>query len=696
LADKKQGGIQVVLATNKIRNVVLIGHSGAGKTTLAENLLHRGGSISKPGTIDAGTTVCDYADDEKERKNTINLSVASYEKGDVKVNLIDTPGYLDYAGEVVAGINSADAAILIVDAVSGIQVGTLKFWKIAQELALPALVVVGKMDKDNADFDKVMSSLQNVLGKGCVALCYPNGRGGDFSAVADLLTRTGMESLSGENKEKAIKMSDDMTEGVAESDDALLEKYLEKGQLQPEEVKTAFRKGVVSGKVIPVIPASIEKGIGVDEIMKVIENYFPSPEEMPGCQIEGGGDSDEGQRPVVEPKEDGSFSAQVFKTISDPYAGQISIFRVRSGRVSCNQTVKNTARESTEKLGQLFFLRGKEQIHADDVVCGDIAAAAKLKNTHTNDTLSDEKQPVKFKNIKFPEPAVSFSVKPKSRSDEDKISGVLTKLSAEDPAFKWELDAQTHEMIISGMGDLHLKTMIARMKDRYGVEVEIGTPKIAYKETITANGDAQYRHKKQSGGAGQFAEVWLKVEPLPRGEGFQFVDEVVGGAIPRQFIGSCEKGIVSAMKDGAVAGFPVIDVKVTVYDGKTHPVDSKDIAFQIAAAHGFREACGKAKPVVLEPVMNVELTVPEENMGDVTGSLSSRRGRVQGMDVESGLQVVKAQIPLEEMYKYVNELKSLTAGRATYTMAFAHYEALPSNIAQKVIAENKREYHSEG
>jgi elongation factor G len=686
----------VVASTKDIRNIVLIAHSGAGKTTLAENLLYKGGAISKKGSIDQGTTVCDYSDDEKERKNTINLSVAFYERNGVKVNVIDVPGYLDYIGEVVAGVNAADAAILVVDAVSGVQVGTNKFWKIAQELGMPGLIVVNKMDKENANFAKVMESLQKFFGKGCVALCYPNGAGKSFSGVANLLTKSGMDSLEGQDKEEADKLSNDMAEGVAESDDALLEKYLEEGQLSPEDLKAAFRRGVVLGKIIPVIPASVEKEIGLEEIMQVVENYFPSPEDRPGVLAEVPGAEGDAAETSVEAKSDGPFAAQVFKTISDPYAGQISIFRIRSGKVSTNQSVKNTSKNSAEKLAQIFFLEGKEQVQTPEAYAGDIAAAAKLKNTETNDTLSDDKKQVTFKPIRFPEPAVSFSVKPKSRSDEDKISGVLAKLAAEDPAFMSDLDAQTHEMIISGMGDLHLKTMISRMKNRYGVDVEIGTPKIAYKETITAGGDSQYRHKKQSGGAGQFAEVWMKVEPLERGEGFQFVDEVVGGAIPRQFIGSCEKGVMNAMKEGAVAGFPVIDVKVTVYDGKTHPVDSKDIAFQIAAAHAFREACGKAKPVILEPVMNAEFTIPEENMGDVTGSLSSRRGRVQGMDSEGGAQTVKAQIPLEEMYKYANELKSLTAGRATYTMSFSHYEAVPSNIAQKVISENKREHHHEG
>lgn len=685
----------MTVSTNNIRNVVLISHSGAGKTTLTEELLYKGGAISKKGTVDAGTTVSDYNDDEKERKNSINLSMAFYEKDGVRVNILDAPGYLDYSGEVIAGINAADAVILLVDAASGIQVGTTKFWKIAQERGLPGMVVVSKMEKENADFEKTLGDIKKSIGKNCVALCYPNGSGSSFSAVANLLTKEGIDSLGGDDKAKADSLSSEMTEGVAESDDALLEKYLEEGELSPEDLNKAFRSAVVSGKVIPVIPASVEKEIGVDEVMKVIKDYFPSPADRPALEAEVPGSSEEEGLKAVEAKEEGPFSAQVIKTISDPYAGQISIFRVMSGKVASNQSVTNTSKGAPEKLAQLFHLQGKEQVTADAGVAGDIVAVAKLKDTDTGDTLADAKNSVKFKNINFPEPAISFSIKPKSRSDEDKISNVLTKLMAEDLTFQMTRDKQTHELVVSGMGDLHLKTMIARMKNRYGVEVDIGTPKVAYKETITGNGDSQYRHKKQSGGAGQFAEVWMKVEPLERGAGFEFVDEVVGGAIPKQFVGSCEKGVTNAMQEGTVAGFPVIDVKVIVYDGKTHPVDSKDIAFQIAAAHAFREACEKAKPSLLEPIMNVELTVPEENMGDITGSLSSRRGRVQGMDSEGGMQVVRAQIPLEEMYKYANELKSLTAGRATYTMSFSHYEPVPSNVAQKVITENKKDKKEE-
>ncbi|MFH1305973.1 MAG: elongation factor G, partial [Candidatus Omnitrophota bacterium] len=663
--------------------------------TLVENLLFKGGAISRKGSVDEGSTVSDYNDDEKERKTSINLSASYYEKDGVKVNLLDAPGYLDYIGEVIAGVNAADAAVLLVDAVDGIKVGTVKFRKRAMELDLPGVIVVNKMDKHNADFGKVLGSIRERFGKNCVALYYPIGSGASFSGVVNLLTKEGMDKLAGDDKNNAERLSSELTEGVAESDDALLEKYLEKGELSTEEIRKAFRAGVVSGKIVPVIPASMAKDIGVSELMHVIRAYLPSPEDRPPQEADSLNHvaaAEEGADNTIsiKPDSDADFSAQIFKTISDPYAGQISIFRVRSGKALSHQPIKNTTGDVTEKVGQLFYLKGKEQIHADSVISGDIAAVTKLKSTHTGDSLSYEKKCVKFKNINFPEPAVSLSLTPKTRSDEDKISGVLAKLSAEDPTFQMTLDKQTNELIVSGMGDLHLKTMISRMKTRFGVGVDIGTPKVAYKETITAEGDSKYRHKKQSGGAGQFAEVWMRIEPLPRGEGFEFVNKVVGGAIPKQLIGSCEKGVRNSLSEGSVAGYPMVDVRVIVYDGKTHPVDSKDIAFQIAAAHAFRESCQKAKPVLLEPIMNVELTVPSENMGDITGSLSSRRGRVQGMTPEGAMEVVKAKMPLEEMYKYANELKSITAGRATYFMSFSHYEVVPSNIAQKIIEKSKK------
>lgn len=681
----------MAVSTKNIRNVVLLSHSSEGKTTLAEHLLFKSGAIQKTGSIDEKNTVSDFNDDEKERKSSINLSVSFYEKDGVKVNLLDAPGYLDYIGDAIAGISAADAFILLIDAVGGVKVGTTKFWKVVRELNMPGLIVINKMDKENADFSRVMEDVIKRFGKNCVPVAYPIGAHASFSGLENLITGEGIDKLEGDAKARAEALTKNLTEGVAESNDALLEKYLETGELPQPDLVKALRAGIDEAKIIPVIPAAAAKGIGIDEIMNTIRDYFPSPLDEPAPEAVG----PDGRKVTVEPKEEDIFSAQVFKTISDPYSGQISVMRVRSGKVSTNQTVKNLSREGMEKLGQLFFLRGKEQIHADLAVAGDIVAAAKLKNTETNDTLVDEKRPLKFRDISFPEPAVSFSIKPKTKADEDKISNVLHKLTAEDPAFKITRDEQTHELIVSGMGEMHVKTMIARMKHRYAVDVEMGVPKIAYKETISGHGDSQYRHKKQSGGAGQFAEVWLKVAPLTRGEGFKFVDDVVGGAIPRPFIASCEKGIRGAMKEGFLAGFPVVDVEVTVYDGKTHPVDSKDIAFQIAAAHAFRESCLKAKPVLLEPIMHVEITVPEENMGDVTGSLSTRRGRVMGMESEAGQEVVKAHVPLEEMYKYVNELKSLTGGKATYSMTFSHYEIVPSNIAEKVIAANPKRHKKE-
>jgi elongation factor G len=683
----------VAVATKDIRNVVFLSHSGEGKTTLVENLLFKGGAISRKGTVTDGTTISDYNDDEKDRKNSINLSVSFYEKNGVKVNLLDAPGFLDYSGDVAAGVAAADAVVLLVDAVGGVKVGTNKFWKLAKRRELPAVIVVNRMDKDNADFAKALESIQKSVNRNAVAVCYPIGSGSSFTGVVNLLTQAGMDKLEGDDKVKAEGLSAALTESVAESDDALLEKYLETGELSADEIKSAFRAGVVSGKIMPVIPASAKKEIGIDEIMVVISEYLPSPLDAKPAELASTEEDEEVSG--VEAKMDLPFSAQVFKTISDPFAGQISIFRIKSGSVRSNQTVKNSTKGVMEKFGHIFFAKGKEQIETDEAGTGDIVAIAKLKNTETNDTLCAEKSPVKFKDIYFPEAAVSFSIKPKSRSDEDKISSALVKLSAEDPAFSTLRDKQTHELIISGMGELHLKTMINRLKNRYGVGVDIGTPKVAYKETISIEGEGHYRHKKQSGGAGQFAEVWLRVTPLGSDEGFEFSDDIVGGVIPKSLVGSCEKGVRKALAEGIQAGFQVVDVKVSVYDGKTHPVDSKDVAFQIAAAHAFREACTNSKPVLLEPIMHVELAVPEENMGDVTSSLSTRRGRVQGMSSDAGMQVVNAEIPLEEMYKYANELKSITAGRSTYTMSFARYEAVPANVAQKVIAANKTATDSE-
>ncbi len=674
-----------------VRNILLLGHSGCGKTSLAEAILYNGGAIPKMGRVEDGNTVSDYNEDEKERKCSFGSSLLSFVANSKKINMIDTPGYTDFVGEMIGGLRAADTSLIVVNAGSGLEIGTERAQKMSKEKGVPCVFFVNKLDKEHADFDRCIESMRKKFGKNCVMVTYPVGAEASFKGVANLLTRQGLDQLSDSDKGKAEAHVDALAEVVAETDDALLEKYLEKGELSADELKAAFKKGILEGKIYPVLCGAATRNIGVKELLDVIINYLPSPLERPNVEAQKP-DSDD--KVIIETKPNGPFSALVFKTLSDPFIGQISIFKVFSGKLQSNSGFYNVNQGQREKIGQLFSLMGKAQSGLESVQAGDIACVAKLKETTTGDSLSDDKNPVKFHEIQFPEPAISFSLKPKTRSDEDKISNALHKLTAEDPTFKVTRDEQTKEMIASGMGDMHINMMIARMKARYGVQVDIGTPKVAYKETILGKGDAQYRHKKQTGGAGQFAEVWMRIEPLPRGTGFEFVDDVVGGAIPRPFIVSCEKGIKAALQSGILAGFPVVDVRAIVYDGKTHPVDSKDIAFQTAARQAFKESMQKAKPVILEPIMDVDIIVPDEFMGDIAGSLNSRRGRVMGMEPGDSVQTIKAKVPLEEMYKYVNELKSITGGRGTYSMTFSHYEIVPSNTAQVIIdkaKQNKKE-----
>jgi len=670
-----------------IRNTIMLAHSHAGKTTIAEVLLYNGGATKKIGSVNDGTTVSDYNDDEKERKISISSSVMHINNAGKKINIIDTPGYADFVGEVIGGISAADSSLLIMSAVDGWQIGTDQGFKFIKKENLPCAVFINKMDKENADFNKCLKFAANKFGKKCVVVSYPIGSQNSFKGVANLLTKKDIDQIPAEEKSKVDDLIQALTEAVAESDDELLEKYLEKGELSTEEMSTAFKKGFSEGKIIPVMAGAATSNIGIKELLEVITNYFPSLSDRPPREATI---VSKNEKAPIEPKEDAPFSAQVFKTLYDTYLGQISIFKVFSGKINSNSTFYNVSKGASEKIGQLFYLQGNQQVHTDFIIAGDIGGGAKLKNTQTGDSLGNEKNQIKFDDIIFPEPAISFSIKPKTRSDEDKISGTIQKLSSEDPTFKTTRDQQTRQLIASGMGDMHINIMVNRMKNRYGVQVDMGTPTVAYKETIMGKGDSHYRHKKQSGGAGQFAEVWLKVEPLPRGEGFEFVDEVVGGAIPGPFVVSCEKGIKSAMNSGMLAGFPAVDIRAIVYDGKTHPVDSKDIAFQIAAREAFKECCQKAKAVLLEPIMDVDIIAPDEYMGDITGTLNSRRGRIMGMEPSDGSQTIKAKVPLEEMYKYANELKSITGGRGTYTMKFSHYEVVPSNLAQAIIDKAKK------
>lgn len=672
--------------SSAIRNIILLGHSGCGKTSLAEALLYTGGAIPKMGKISEGNTVSDYNEDEKEKKHSASTSLMSFVYDSKKINIIDIPGYTDFVGEMIGGLEAADACIVVVNATGGIEIGTERAYRMAMEKGVPCIFFINMLDKEYADYDKCFEDIKRKFRKHCVAVDVPVGKESALKDVVNIVSGKGLDTLTDADKSHAKSLADGLAEAVAETDDRLLEKYLDKGELSAEDLTGAFKKAVVKGDVTPILCGSAMRSVGIKELLDMIINYLPSPADRPAV---GAVKPDSGEKVTLAMNPNAPFAGLVFKTLSDPFLGQISIFKVFSGKLQSNGSFYNVTKLAKEKIGGIFTLLGKTQVPMDSAQAGDIACVCKLKDTQTGDSISDEKNPVKFDDIQFPEPAISFSLKPKTRADEDKISSAIHKISAEDPTFRMSRDEQTKEMIVSGMGDIHISTMINRMKMRYGVQVEVGTPKVAYKETIMGKGDAQYRHKKQTGGAGQFAEVWMRIEPLPRGTGFEFVDEVVGGAIPRPFVVSCEKGIRSALQSGILAGFPVVDVRAIVYDGKTHPVDSKDIAFQTAARHAFKESMLKARAVLLEPIMDVDIAVPDEFMGDITGSLNSRRGRVMGMDPGDGVQTIKAKVPLEEMYKYVNELKSITGGRGTYSMSFSHYEIVPSVQAQAIMEKAK-------
>ncbi|MFC1594606.1 elongation factor G [Candidatus Omnitrophota bacterium] len=648
------------MEATKKRNFMIAGHAHCGKTSLAESLVFACGGSSRRGTVTDGNTISDYDADEIERKVSIGAALLYGTYKNHQIQMIDTPGYADFAGEVIASSRAVDAAVVVVDAVSGIGVGTEKAWGIADALSLPRIVFINKIDKEDADFDKMLSDIKEQLSKNIVVI----------------------ESL----QDAAL------VEAVAETDDVLLEKYLETGSLSEDEVKSALRKAVATGKVYPCLGGSALNDSGVKELLDCIVEYLPSPLDRPGVIVT---DVKSKEEKIVEASESGPLSAFVFKTISDPYVGQLTLIRIISGTLASNTGFYNASKEAQERIGQIHMLQGKEQKGIDAATCGDIVAIAKLKNTTMSDSIADQKAPILFEAIKFPESAISRSVKPKSRADEDKISSSLFKLSTSDPTFRITRDPQTKEMIISGLGDLHLDIMINRLKQRFKVEVELGTPKVPYKETITKTAEIRQKYKKQSGGRGQYADVAIRIEPLPRGGDFEFVDDIFGGAVPRNFIPSVEKGVKQAMLEGAVAGYPIADIKVTLYDGSSHPVDSSDMAFQIAGGMALRKAMLEAGPALLEPVMDVEVVAPTEFTGQISGDFSSRRGRIMGMGSKGKNEVVKAHVPLAEMFKYSSDLRSMTGGRGSYSMSFFGLEHVPQKVAQGIISKYQAEKQEE-
>jgi elongation factor G len=689
----KRGRERLKMEPKLIRNIALVSHSQAGKTSLAEAMLFEAGATNRLGKIEDGSSAGDYNPDEIERKITIDAKSLFFSWQGHKIQLLDTPGYADFVGEVICSLKAVDSACVLIDATGGIEVGTERVWGLLEKLELPRLIFVNKLDKENTDFFKTLNDIQENFGKRCLPLQIPLGKESAFKGTVYLLEETGFSGLSPQETEQAKELKKALLEVAAETDDALLEAYLEGKQLTLQEIKSGLRKAVLSGKFIPVCLGSATLDIAAKELNGVIVDFMPSPLDRKGLKARRLRTSEE---ILINAEQDAPFSALVFKTISDPYVGQLSVFRVFSGTLKSNTGFYNSSKEFKERIGQLYLLFGKEQRPVDSVSCGDIAAVAKLKSTSTGDSLCDEKNPVIFEPIEYPKAAISVSVKPRSRADEEKILGAISKLSTEDPTFSSYRDSQTKELIISGLGDLHLEVKVGRMKQRYNVQVDMGTPKVAYKETVTKISRVQGKYKRQSGGRGQYGDVWLQIEPLPKGQDFEFVDKIVGGAIPRNYIPAVEKGVREACQEGVLAGYPLVDLRVTLYDGSYHSVDSSDLAFQIAGAMALRKGALEAAPVLLEPIMNVEVIIPEEYMGQISGDLNSRRGRIMGVEVKSRCQVIKAQVPLAEMFRYATDLRSLTGGRGSYSMEFSHYEEVPHKIASVIISQAKQRKEGEG
>jgi elongation factor G len=685
-------------ALDKIRNVALVGHGSSGKTSLASALLFDTGATTRLTKVDKGNTVTDYDPDEIERKISINSAACFCEWKDHKINIIDTPGYSNFLWDTRSALRAVDAAAVLIDAVSGVEVGTEKVWEMLEEFGLPRIIIINKMDRENASFKGAVEAVQQFFGRQAIPVQLPIGEEKNFSGVVDIIAGKAYifeKDESGKFREAPVpadlqaeveKRRRDLIEMVAESEERLMEKYLEQGELSPEESASGLKRAILNHQLFPIFASSALANIGAQVVFDGLISYLPSPVERGGVKA-----SVKGQEQTVQPSPDAPFSALVFKTISDPYTGRISLMRVFSGRVNPDGVVSNTARDTDEKLVGLFFLQGKEQISAGQAKAGDIVATAKLKVTSTGDSLCAKGAGIEFPAIHFPEPSISFAIEPKSRADEDRISQATHRITEEDPTVRIERDPDTAQLLISGNGELHVRIITERLKKRYNVDVDLKPPKISYKETIKGRADVQGRHKKQTGGRGQFGDVWIKMEPLPRGKDFEFEDKVFGGAIPRNFIPSVEKGILEARKKGVLAGYPAVDFKVILYDGSYHEVDSSDIAFKIAATKAYKKAMKEAKPTILEPVMSVEIYTPEAYMGDIMGNLNGRRGKVQGMEQKGTMRVLKAQVPMSEMLDFEPTLTSITGGRGSYLMEFSHYEEAPSHIQQKIIADAVKE-----
>jgi elongation factor G len=681
-----------------IRNVAIVGHSGSGKTQLAAAILFDAGMVNRLGRVDDGTTVTDFDDEEVARKHTLSASTAFAEWNKTKLNLIDTPGFANFLSDARSALNVADAALVVVDAVSGVEVQTEKAWEMVNEYSLPRFVVLNRMDRERASLERSLESLRTAFGRAVIPIQIPIGEEKAFKGVVDLVSMKAFTfttdgtgkmtegALPGDVAERATTAREALVEMVAEADEALMEKFFEAGTLTQEELVVGLQKGIRAASIFPLVCTSGLQNIGIQTLADTIVTYLPSAAER---RVKGT-DPKARQEVTKETTDSGPYSAFVWKTVADPFAGRITMFRVMTGTLKADSTVHNQTRGASERLGHLILLQGKTQVEVPELKAGDIGAVAKLKDTLTGDTIA-EKDTILFPTVKFPEPVLSYAMEPKSRGDEEKISGSLQRLQEEDPTIRSSRDTQTKELLLSGQGQLHIEVTVAKMKRRFGVEVNLKPPKIPYRETITATTEAQGRHKKQTGGHGQFGDCTIKMEPLPRGADFEFVDDIFGGSIPQQFRPAVEKGIQETRLRGYLAGYPVVDFRVTLIDGKFHQVDSNELSFKMAGRIAFKEAMSRARPTILEPIMNVEVYAPSDFAGDLMGDLNSRRGRISGMDTRGGMTVIKAQVPMAEMLTYEQQITSATGGRGSYHMEYSHYEEAPAVIQQKIIAAAKAE-----
>ena len=677
----------------QIRNVAVVGHNTVGKTTLVAAMLYAAGAITRPGKIEEGTCPTDFDGEENDRKISINLATAFAMHRDTRINFIDAPGYGIFSPEARQAVYAADAAIIVLDAVSGVEVQTERAWKFAQEFERPVMFVVNRMDRERASFDRSIEAMKKKFGRGVIALQIPVGEEKAFHGTVDLVrmeihVHEGGKRVDGpippELAERAKEEHNALVETVAEGEDDLMEKFFAQGTLEPQDILPGLKREILERKVFPVLCASSALGIGVVRILDACEALLPSPE---GRKAEGVGK--DGKPVVVFCNEKDHAVAQVFKTVSDPFAGRISYLRVLAGHFQSDGNYFNTSKGVPERFSGLFLLQGKEHVAVPEVFAGDIVAVAKLKETFTGDTISTKDNPVVLPPLKVPEASIAYAIEPKAKGDEDKISTALHKLIEEDPSLNFQRDEETKEFHLAGASQLHVEIAVARLKKRYGVEVILHPPKVPYRETITKKAEAHGRHKKQTGGHGQFADCRIRVEPLARGKDFEFVDDIYGGSIPRNFIPAVEKGIQEVRRKGFLAGYPMVDFRVTLYDGQYHDVDSSELAFKLAGALAYKEAMAAAKPTLLEPVMNVEITAPNEYVGDLMGDLSSRRGHVQGMDAADDDTVIKASVPMAELLTYGAQLRSITQGRGSFHLEFSHYSEVPHALQDKIIAQSR-------